>query len=263
MAGSRRFEGCTAVVTGGSGGIGAAVCQGLAAEGATVVVLDVAAGPVDALVARLREDGHTADGQVVDVRDAAAVARVLAQVHQAHGGPNLVVTLAGGSLGTPKELDRIEPDDLDLVVDVNVKGTFLVCQAAAPYLREAAASGRPAAVVTTSSIGGRQPSPVTGVPYAASKAAVVGLTKRLARELGPDGVRVNAVAPGLFLTGRLQGMYDAMPDAERQEVLDAIALARFPELREIVDPVLFLLSNESSYITGVVLDVNGGRFMPL
>jgi NAD(P)-dependent dehydrogenase (short-subunit alcohol dehydrogenase family) len=263
MPDGSRFEGCTAVVTGGSGGIGSAVCAGLADEGATVVVLDVAREPVDALVEQLRGAGHTADGHVVDVRDAAAVARTMAQVHEAHGGPHLVVTLAGGSLGTPKGLADIGPDDLDLVVDVNVKGTFLVCQAAAPHLLEAAASGQPAAIVTTSSIGGRQPSPVTGAPYAASKAAVVGLTKRLARELGPGGVRVNAVAPGLFLTGRLQGMYDAMPDAERNEVLGAIALGRFPELREIVDPVLFLLSRESSYITGIVLDVNGGRFMPL
>jgi NAD(P)-dependent dehydrogenase (short-subunit alcohol dehydrogenase family) len=263
VADVRRFESCTAVVTGGSGGIGSAVCQGLAAEGATVVVLDVAQGPVDALVNQLRAAGHTADGHVVDVRDAAAVTSLMSTVHEKHGGPHLVVTLAGGSLGTPKDLADIAPDDLDLVVDVNVKGTFLICQAAAPYLRDAAAAGEPAAIVTTSSIGGRQPSPVTGVPYAASKAAVVGLTKRLARELGPSGVRVNAVAPGLFLTGRLQGMYDAMPDGERREVLDAIALGRFPELREIVDPVLFLLSRESSYITGVVLDVNGGRFMPL
>jgi 3-oxoacyl-[acyl-carrier protein] reductase len=263
VAGQGRFDGCTAVVTGGSGGIGSAVCQGLAAEGAVVVVVDVAQEPVDALVQQLREAGRTAEGHVVDVRDADAVARLMAEVHEAHGGPHLVVTLAGGSLGTPRDLEHIKPDDLDLVVDVNVKGTFLVCQAAAPYLRAAAKAGQLAAVVTTSSIGGRQPSPVTGVPYAASKAAVVGLTKRLARELGRDGVRVNAVAPGLFLTGRLQAMYDAMPDAERDEVLDAIALGRFPELREIVDPVLFLLSAESSYITGIVLDVNGGRFMPL
>lgn len=263
MASAGRFEGRTAVVTGGSGGIGTAVCRGLAAEGATVVVLDVGAEPVESLVDQLRQAGHRADGHVVDVRDATAVAGVMASVHEQHGGPHLVVTLAGGSLGTPKELENIASDDLDLVVDVNVKGTFLVCQAAAPYLRQAAAAGEHAAIVTTSSIGGRQPSPVTGVPYAASKAAVVGLTKRLARELGPAGVRVNAVAPGLFLTGRLQGMYDAMPDAERGVVLDAIALGRFPELKEIVDPVLFLLSDESSYITGVVLDVNGGRFMPL
>ncbi|MFZ2503797.1 MAG: SDR family oxidoreductase, partial [Nocardioides sp.] len=92
---------------------------------------------------------------------------------------------------------------------------------------------------------------------------VLGLTRRLARELGSRGVRVNAIAPGLFLTGRLQQMYDAMPDADRREVLDAIPLHRFPALRELVDPILFLASDEASYITGVTLDVNGGRFMPL
>ena len=167
------------------------------------------------------------------------------------------MTLAGGSLGTPKAVEEIEPEDVDLVVDVNVKGTFYCAQAAVARMREGGA------IVTVSSIGGRQPSPVTGVPYAASKAAVLGLTRRLAREVGPRGIRVNAVAPGLFLTGRLQQMYDEMPAAERDEVLSAIPLSRFPELREIVDPTLFLASEEASYITGVVLDVNGGRFMPL
>jgi 3-oxoacyl-[acyl-carrier protein] reductase len=92
---------------------------------------------------------------------------------------------------------------------------------------------------------------------------VVGLTKRLAREVGPRGIRVNAVAPGLFLTGRLQGMFDAMTETDRREVLDAIPLHRMPDLREAVDPVLFLAGDESSYITGTVLDVNGGRFMAL
>jgi len=119
------------------------------------------------------------------------------------------------------------------------------------------------AIVTTSSIGGRQPSPVTGLPYATSKAAVGGLTRRLAREVGPQGIRVNAIAPGLFLTGRLQGMFDAMAESERREVLDAIPLDRLPAIHEVVDPILFLASEEASYITGVVLDVNGGRFMPL
>jgi 3-oxoacyl-[acyl-carrier protein] reductase len=203
--------------------------------------------------------GEQAEGFTVDVRDPEAVEALMQEVHDRLGGPHLLVTLAGGSLGTPRDLDEIEPEDVDLVVDVNVKGTFYCCQAAVPYLAEEGGG----AIVTTSSIGGRQPSPVTGVPYATSKAAVVGLTKRLAREVGAAGIRVNAVAPGLFLTERLRAMYDAMPEAERREVLDAIPLARFPEIREIVDPILFLASAEASYITGVVLDVNGGRFMPL
>lgn len=253
-----RFTGRCAVVTGGAGGIGREVCAALAAEGAMVAVVDTQADAVSETVAALRETGARATGYVVDVRDARAVTALMASVHADLGGPHVLVTLAGGSLGTPRDLADIEPEHVDLVVDVNVKGTFYCCQAAVPYMA-AAGSG---AIVTTSSIGGRQPSPVTGIPYASSKAAVVGLTKRLAREVGASGIRVNAVAPGLFLTGRLQAMYDAMPEAERREVLDAIPLGRFPAVSEAVEPILFLASDAASYITGVVLDVNGGRFMP-
>lgn len=251
-----RFADRVVVVTGGSGGIGRAVCEGFAAEGAAVAVVDLDQGACDATAAGLRGGGR-ARGYAVDVRDRDAVASLMAQVRDELGGLDVLVTLAGGSLGTPRALEEIEPDDVDLVVDVNVKGTFYCAQAAVAQM------GEGGAVVTVSSIGGRQPSPVTGVPYAASKAAVLGLTRRLAREVGPRGIRVNAVAPGLFLTGRLQAMYDEMPAAEREEVLAAIPLSRFPELREIVDPTLFLASPEASYVTGVVLDVNGGRFMPL
>jgi len=254
-----RFDGRTAVVTGGAGGIGREVCTALAAEGAKLAVVDVDQGQVEASVEALRATGAEARGFVVDVRDAQAVSDLMQQVHDQLGGPHVLVTLAGGSLGTPRNLGEIEPSDVDLVIDVNVKGTFYCCQSAVPFMVDAGGG----AIVTTSSIGGRQPSPVTGVPYATSKAAVVGLTKRLAKEVGGLGVRVNAIAPGLFLTGRLQGMYDAMDEVERREVLDAIPLDRFPEIREAVEPILFLASDEASYITGVVLDVNGGRFMPL
>jgi 3-oxoacyl-[acyl-carrier protein] reductase len=259
-----RFAGRVAVVTGGSGGIGRAVCEGFAAQGAAVAVVDLDQAACDATAAALStgasdagSSGSGAKGYAVDVRDQRAVADVMAQVRDDLGSLDVLVTLAGGSLGTPKAVEDIAPEDVDLVVDVNVKGTFYCAQAAVAQM------GQGGAVVTVSSIGGRQPSPVTGVPYAASKAAVLGLTRRLAREVGPRGIRVNAVAPGLFLTGRLQKMYDEMPAAERDEVLGAIPLSRFPELREIVDPTLFLASDEASYITGVVLDVNGGRFMPL
>jgi len=256
---SHRFDGRTAVVTGGAGGIGRELCLALAFEGAKLAVVDIDQAQVEASVEVLRAAGAETRGFVVDVRDAQAVSDLMQQVHEQLGGPHVLVTLAGGSLGTPRNLGEIEPEDVDLVIDVNVKGTFYCCQSAVPFM--VAAGG--GAIVTTSSIGGRQPSPVTGVPYATSKAAVVGLTKRLAKEVGGEGVRVNAIAPGLFLTGRLQSMYDAMAEAERREVLDAIPLDRFPEIREAVDPILFLASDEASYITGVVLDVNGGRFMPL
>jgi NAD(P)-dependent dehydrogenase (short-subunit alcohol dehydrogenase family) len=258
-----RFTGRTAVVTGGSGGLGWAVAAGLAAEGASVAVVDVAADAVRAVAADLRETGVPAQGLVCDVADGEAVTRLMADVHAALGGPHVLVTCAGGSLGTPRDLAETRPDDVATVLDVNLAGTFFCCQAAAPYMAEAATHGGPrGAIVTVSSIGGRSASPVTGVPYAAAKAGVLGLTRRLAREVGPAGTRVNAVAPGFFATGpRLQGLWDAMSPEEQGEVLQAIPLRRMPEVAEAVDPVLFLASDEASYVTGAVLDVNGGRFM--
>lgn len=252
-----RFTGHTVVVTGGAGGIGRAVCEGFAEHGASIAVVDVtqeAAGEVASALTLAH--GIQAKGYAVDVSSRDAVVALMDAIAADLGAADVLVTLAGGSLGTPKGLDEITQEHVDLVVDVNVKGTFYCAQAALTHMSAGAS------IVTVSSIGGRQPSPVTGVPYAASKAAIVGLTKRLAQEVAARGIRVNAVAPGLFLTGRLQQMYDEMPAAEQRSVLDAIPLARFPELREIVDPVLFLASEQASYITGIVLDVNGGRFMP-
>src|SRR5690606_12967120 len=105
-------------------------------------------------------DGSRVGGYVVDVRDEAAVRDMVRQVHDELGGPHVLATLAGGSLGTPRDLAEITPEHVDLVVDVNVKGTFYCCQAAVPFMVEAGGG----AIVTMSSIGGRQPSPVTGVP---------------------------------------------------------------------------------------------------
>jgi 3-oxoacyl-[acyl-carrier protein] reductase len=246
------FDGRTVVVTGGAGGIGRAVCAGFAAEGATVVVVDVAG--VDEAVATL----PGSYGVTADVADPDEVVALMAEVAERFGGPHVLVTLAGGSLGTPPALAEIAPDDLALVLDVNVKGTFYCAQAVAPLM--AAAGG--GAIVTVSSIGGRQPSPVTGAAYATAKAAIGGLTRKLAKELGRAGIRVNAIAPGLFLTDRLRRRFEEMPEAGRHEVLDAIALGRMPVLREIVDPILFLAGDGASFVTGITLDVNGGRYLP-
>ena len=249
------LNGKNMIITGAAGGLGGEIARAAAAAGAAVAIFDVKG--VDEAVANLKQSGFKAVGVTVDVRDGKAVVAATDEVARALGGVHILIAAAGGSLGTPRDLDDISEEDLDFVLDVNIKGTFNCARAAISHMKQNGGGS----IVTFSSIGGRSASPVTGVPYAAAKAGLLGLTRRLAREVGNANIRVNAIAPGLFLTDRLQGMFDALPEAERKEVLDSIPLGRMPQLRECVEPVLFLASDESSYITGVVLDVNGGRFM--
>lgn len=253
-----RFAGKTVIITGGAGGLGSAIATAVAQQGGRVGILDTNQEAISSLVSKLREMGVEADGRAVDVRKSQEVTQNIDALAESLGGIDILIAAAGGSLGTPRDMDQISDDDLDLVLDVNVKGTYFCARAVLPHMKAKSAGS----IVTFSSIGGRSASPVTGIPYAASKAAILGLTRRLAREVGEFGIRVNAVAPGLFLTDRLAGMFEGMSEKDRQEVLDGIPLGRMPELRECVDPVLFLASDESSYITGVVLDINGGRLMP-
>lgn len=254
---SSRFADQVSVITGGAGGLGLAIAHALGNEGAAVSILDTNADAIEGGVEELQAAGLRAAGFSADVRNRESVAEAIAGTTAELGAPTILIAAAGGSLGTPRDLEDISPEDLDLVIDVNIKGTYNCAAAVVPHMRAAGGGS----IVTFSSIGGRSTSPVTGIPYAAAKAGILGLTRRLAREVGPDGIRVNAIAPGLFLTGRLQGMFDAMSETDRNEVLDSIPLRRMPDISECVDPVLFLAGPESSYITGAVLDVNGGRFM--
>lgn len=254
---SNRFAGKTILITGGAGGLGAAIALAVVDEGGRVAILDSNQSAIDLLLTNLRAKGASVNGLAVDVRDSAAVTSAIDSLAQSLDGIDVLITAAGGSLGTPRDLADISDEDLDLVMDVNVKGTFHCARAVIPHLKARGGGS----IITFSSIGGRSASPVTGVPYAAAKAAILGLTRRLAKEVGEFGIRVNAIAPGLFLTDRLADVFEKMSESDRAEVLAGIPLGRMPELRECVEPVLFLASAESSYITGAVLDVNGGRLM--
>ena len=257
IAANSRFAGQTAVVTGGAGGLGRAIALALADEGARLALFDTNPDALERATEEIRSCGAEAFGLVVDVRDRKQVDEAIEQVVKRLDGVDVLIATAGGSLGTPRDIEDISSEDLDLVIDVNIKGTFNVAAAVLASMKSRGGG----AIVTFSSIGGRSTSPVTGVPYAAAKAGLLGLTRRLAREVGADNIRVNAIAPGLFLTDRLQTMFDEMSQHDRDEVLAGIPLRRMPEIRECVEPVLFLASQASSYITGAVLDVNGGRFM--
>jgi len=204
------FTGKVALVTGGAGGIGAEIARALIEEGAAVSIFDTNAEAISNVISSL--NSTKVIGKVVDVRSQKSVEEAVSEVVSHFGGVDILIAAAGGSLGTPRDLNEISEEDLDLVIDVNIKGTFHCAKAVIPSMKSRGGG----AIVTFSSIGGRSASPVTGVPYAAAKAGIIGLTRRLAREVGADGIRVNSIAPGLFLTGRLQGMFDKMSQSEQK-----------------------------------------------
>ncbi|MFC0273292.1 SDR family NAD(P)-dependent oxidoreductase [Metabacillus herbersteinensis] len=252
-----RLDGKIACITGSARGLGYAMAVDMLKEGATVVINDIDEASVSGAVESLRSEGYSVYGYVANVINKKQVVGMMDYIMTTCGKIDILVNNAGGALRTPKKLEEITEDDWDLVLDVNLKGSFLCSQAAVAYMKENGGS-----IINLSSIGGRTASIVTGVSYAAAKGGVVAFTRRLAKEVGPYHIRVNAIAPGLVISGeRLQETWDTMDDTEQTSVLDDIPLRRLGTIEDQAKVVTFLASDDSKYMTGAVLDVNGGRFM--
>ncbi|HEV7371704.1 glucose 1-dehydrogenase [Arenibaculum sp.] len=239
-----RFEHRVAVVTGGAGGIGRVIAERLAAEGAATVVADLDGKAAADRAARI---GGRVLGLQVDVTDAASVETMMSAV-DALGVPDILVNAAGIARDVP--FLETDPALARRMLDVNLMGTFLCGQAAAR--RMAAAGG--GCIVNIASVSGQRGN-AGRAAYGASKGAVIVLTRVMALELAPHGIRVNAVAPGPVETPMVAAMHTT---GSRERWLEEIPMRRYASAEEIAGPVLFLASTEASYVTGHVLNVDGG-----
>ena len=240
-AASKELHGQVALVTGAASGIGAACAVALAARGAHVVCADIQ--PVTATLGRIRELGGQGAEVRFDLSDRDSVARAVAQAAPTERLDILVAAAGMGFSGPLLPAD----DDWDRVIDTNLTGTFATLRAAWPMLK---ASGHGRVVVITS-MGAYRGGFHFGPQYNASKAGLIGLVRHFALHGGPDGIVVNAVAPGFIETPFVAGLpYDA----------SAIPLGRLGQPDDVAEPVAFLCSQAASYVTGTVLHVNGGVF---
>jgi len=254
----KRLIDTRAIITGAARGMGLAIAEALYREGARTVLVDVDEKGVMEAARHLDSGQGRAIGKKVDVTNKADVRALVEEVKERWAGIDLLVNNAGGALNTPHRLEEIEDEDWDLVIDVNLKGAFLCSQAVIP---EMAKQGR-GVIVNMSALAGHWRASLAGVQYTAAKAGIEGLTRQLAFDWGKSGIRVNAVAPTVTLTGdRIQGLWDAKSEAEKKKVLSEIPLGRLCTMRDVASTVIFLASDESSYITGITIDVSGGRYL--
>jgi NAD(P)-dependent dehydrogenase (short-subunit alcohol dehydrogenase family) len=256
-----RLTNRVAIVTGAGGGLGAVYAQAIAREGGHVAVVDLDGPGAEKTAATIRGDDGRALAVAVELGDEAQVFRMVDRVMAEFGRVDIVVNNAGGSPpGGTGNIEKIDRRHWDRVIEMNLTSAMLVCKAVVPHMKRQ----RSGKIVNVSSRSARSTGWFSGVSpeYIAAKIGVISLTRHLAKDLGPHGINVNCLVPAFAISGpRLQEAWDTMTEDERQRMLEATPLRRLPRLEELASVVVFLVSDESSYVTGAAIDVNGGSFM--
>lgn len=246
-----RLNNKVAVVTGGTRGIGYAIVKALVESGAKVAIWGSRQETADAAVAKIKAEcpGCEVVGMAPKLTDSKAVESAMNAVIENFGSLDILANNAGIAQNIP--LESYTDDDLEKIIDLNIKAVFICSKAAASLMK-----GKGGSIINTSSVVSFYGQGL-GSMYPASKAGVNGLTRALSRELGKDGIRVNAVAPGVTRTD----MVAALPENMVAPLLQRIPLARMGEAEDIANAVVFLASDKASYITGAVLPVDGGAIL--
>ncbi len=252
----RRLEGKTALVTGGARGIGRAICEAFAREGAQVAVADL-------LGEDSRKTATAVNGLAVqmDVTDLESISDGVSQVENAFGRIDILVNNAGIFNMAP--IEEITPEDYRRQFDVNVGGTIFACQAVVPIMKRIGGG----AIINFSSQAGRRGEPNIAI-YCSTKAAVISITQSLALELAHDNIRVNAIAPGVIDTpmwntvDALFAKYENREIGEKKRLVgESVPLGHMGHPQEVADPCVFLASDDARYITAQTLNVDGGNWM--
>ena len=260
-----RFTGKVALITAAANGIGRATAAIMAREGATVIAADNNQDRLDEAVPALRQlagasGGKAAgkvEGRLVDALDAAQVDALVADIERVHGRIDILVNAVGGStvIDTPAATtEQLSFADWQKLIAFNLDGTFLFTHAVIPVMKRR----RSGKIVNLASIAGRGLSANSSSAYAAAKGGIIAFTRKLAHELGPEGINVNAIAPSITLTERIRPHWDKRSQASQAEEIERTPLRRVAEAADQANVICFLASADADFVTGLTIDVTGG-----
>jgi NAD(P)-dependent dehydrogenase (short-subunit alcohol dehydrogenase family) len=253
-----RFQDRVALITAAASGIGRATADIIAHEGGIVVAVDNNEERLDRTVHELREAGGRAYAKVCDALDAAQVDRTVASVARELGSIDMLVNAVGGSTIVSKpgaDVDELSFEDWRKLIDFNLNGTFLFTHAVVPVMKKQ----RRGKIVNLASIAGRGLSASSSSAYAAAKGGIIAFTRKLAFELGPYNVNINAIAPSRTLTERIRPRWNQSSPEDQQAEIERTPLRRIAEAPDQARVICFLASSDADFVTGVTIDVTGGN----
>jgi NAD(P)-dependent dehydrogenase (short-subunit alcohol dehydrogenase family) len=252
-----RFDGKIALITAAGAGIGRATAGVIGTEGGTVVLVDTDEGRLDSAVAEIKSKGGRAHARRADALDPKQVTAVVEQTVSELGRIDILLNAVGGSTIIPRPaatVDQLTLDEWQRLIAFNLEGTFLGCNTVVPVMKRQ----RGGKIVNIASIAGRGISASSSSAYAAAKGGIIAFTTKLAHELGPFGITVNAIAPSMTLTERIRPHWEKRTPEEQAREIARTPLRRMAEARDQAGVICFLASSDADFVTGVTIDVTGG-----